>query len=412
MAPRLARLFADLGPTFIKLGQLLATREDLFPPEVTRALAGLHSGVPPMKPRAVLRQLERALGNEFDRAFTWIDPQPLAAASIGQVHRAVLRTGEKVVLKIQRPALARMVAADLALMRFFAGLLAQAIPELAAMEPVALLEAFERSITGELDFTREAENAARLSALLHGAPEVRLPRIFTSLTRPTLLVMEEVHGRRLTALAEPEQKAARAALLRAFSRQILDHGVFHADPHPGNVLVEGTGRLVLIDLGAVERVDDHLRAGLGRLVRALALGRKRALADAVLALSPNGAAVSVDRARLEAELGQLVADAGGQADGARVLAQMVALGRTPSAAAASVAAHAHPRAGAARRRLARARSGARSRGRLAARVAVVVRSSRDALVAAHARLVRFAGAAVAGDRSLAAAVTTWRGRRL
>jgi ubiquinone biosynthesis protein len=328
IGPRLARLFADLGPTYIKLGQLLATREDLFPVEVTRALASLHSGVPPMKARVVERQLERALGDDFASAFSSIDPEPLAAASIGQVHRAVLRSGEKVVIKIQRPGLRRMVAADLAIMRFFAGLLQQAIPELAAMDPIALLDAFERSITRELDFTREAANAARLSALLEGAPEVRLPRIVTSLVRPTVLVMEEVHGRRLTALAEPEQKSARAAMLRAFSRQILDHGVFHADPHPGNVLVEADGRLVLIDLGAVERVDERLRAGLGRLVRALALGRSRALADAVLSLSPDGASVAIDRARLERELQQLVADAGGQADGARVLQQMVALGRT------------------------------------------------------------------------------------
>ncbi len=328
IGPRLARLFADLGPTFIKLGQLLATREDLFPPEVTRALAGLHSGVPPMKARLVERLLKRALGDDFGRAFASIDPEPLAAASIGQVHRAVLRSGEEVVVKVQRPGLRRTVAADLALMRLFAGLLSQAIPEIGAMDPVALLDAFERSITGELDFTREAANAARLSALLDGAPEVRVPRIVTTLTRPTVLVMEEVHGRKLSALAEPEQKAARAALLRAFSRQILDHGVFHADPHPGNVLVEPDGRLVLIDLGAVERVDDELRGNLGRLVRAMALGRKRALADAVLALSPDGASVAIDRARLERELQQLVADAGGQADGARVMQQMIALGRT------------------------------------------------------------------------------------
>ena len=140
--------------------------------------------------------------------------------------------------------------------------------------------------------------------------------------------MEEVHGRKLTALAEPEQKAARGALLRAFTRQILNHGVFHANPHPGNVLVESDGRLVLIDLGAVERVDERLHADLGRLVRALALGQKRALADAVLALSPDGASVWWNRARLESELGQLVADAGGKGDGARVLGRMVALGRT------------------------------------------------------------------------------------
>ena len=327
-AQRVARVLADLGPTFIKLGQLLGTREDLFPPEVTRALGSLHANVPPMKPRTVERQLRAALGRDFDRAFSALDPHPLAAASIGQVHRARLRTGEDVVVKVQRPGLARMVAADLALMRFFASLLSQAIPEVAALEPVALLEAFERSITAELDFTREADNAVRLGLLLDGAREVRVPRIYRALTRTTVLVMEEVHGRRVTELAEPEQKAARAALLRAFSRQILDHGVFHADPHPGNVLVEASGRLVLIDLGAVEQVDHALRAGLGRLVRALALGKKRALADAVLSLSPHGSAVAVDRARLEAELAARVRDAGGQADGARVLGQMVALGRT------------------------------------------------------------------------------------
>jgi ubiquinone biosynthesis protein len=129
-------------------------------------------------------------------------------------------------------------------------------------------------------------------------------------------------------LSDGEQRAARASLLRAFSRQILDHGIFHADPHPGNVLVEPSGRLVLLDLGAVEHVDDSLRSGLGRLVRALALGRSRALADAVLALSPDGSAVAVDRARLEAELTALVSDASGKGDGARVLGQMVALGRT------------------------------------------------------------------------------------
>ena len=155
-----------------------------------------------------------------------------------------------------------------------------------------------------------------------------MPLIHHDLTRPTLLVMEEVHGRRLSELDEAEQKRARARLLRAFSRQILDHGVFHGDPHPGNVLVEASGRLVLLDLGAVERVDAGLRNGLGRLVLALALGRRRALADAVLALSPSGATVSIDRARLESELAALVDDASGRGDGARVLGQMVAIGRT------------------------------------------------------------------------------------
>jgi ubiquinone biosynthesis protein len=135
-----------------------------------------------------------------------------------------------------------------------------------------------------------------------------------------------VHGRRLSALSGPEKQAARAALLRAFSRQILDHGFFHADPHPGNVLVEKSGRLVLLDFGAVESVDRALISGIGRLVRALAIGRKSSLGDAVLALSAGGAA-KVDRARLEADLAKIVDGASGRADGAEVLGQMVSLGQ-------------------------------------------------------------------------------------
>jgi ubiquinone biosynthesis protein len=328
LGPRVAKVLADLGPTFIKLGQLLATREDLFPPEVTKALGQLHAGVPPMKARVVQKQIDEALGDDFGRFFLSLDPEPLAAASIGQVHRARLRSGEAVVIKVQRPGLQRTVAADLALMRWGAGLLAGAVPEVAAMEPGALLTAFERSIMGELDFRREADNAQRLAALLKGAPEVRLPKIHRELTRPTLLVMEEVHGRRLATLEGEAQKEARARLLRAFSRQILDHGVFHADPHPGNVLVEESGRLVLLDLGAVEAVDEGLRGSIARLVLAAALGRRRALADAVLALSPEGPPATLDRPRFETEIAQLVADAGGAADGSKVLGQMVAVGRT------------------------------------------------------------------------------------
>jgi ubiquinone biosynthesis protein len=328
LGPRIARVLADLGPTFIKLGQLLATREDLFPPELTRALGELHSKVPPMKPRVVERQLRAALDGDPARVFDYIARDPLAAASIGQVHRARLTTGETVVIKLQRPGLARLVAADLSLMRLFASLLAGVIPELNALDLPSLLDAFERSLAAELDFRREADNALRLADVLRGAPEVRVPFIHRDLTRETLLVMEEVHGQRLSELGEEAQKQARAKLLRAFSRQILDHGLFHGDPHPGNVLVEPSGRLVLLDLGAVEHVEDGLRAGLGRLVLALALGRRRALADAVLSLSPSGAAVDIDRARLEEELAALVASAGGQGDGARVLGQMIALGRS------------------------------------------------------------------------------------
>lgn len=325
---RVARVLTDLGPTYIKLGQLLATREDVFPSEVTRALGQLSSSVRPMRPRVVARAIRAALGRAPEEAFAWFDAEPLAAASIGQVHRARLRSGEDVVVKVQRPGLKAMIAADLQLLRWLAGLLERAMPEVAAMGATDLVDAFERSITSELDFRREAANAGHMARLLAGAPEVRVPRVYAEWTRPTLLVLEHVHGRRLSELDEATRHKARANLVRAFTRQILEHGVFHADPHPGNVLVENDGRLVLLDLGAVDGLDAELRGDIARLVRAVALGRKRALCEAVLALSPNGSAVSVDRARLEADLQEILASARSRNEGAKVLGQMVAVGRS------------------------------------------------------------------------------------
>jgi ubiquinone biosynthesis protein len=141
------------------------------------------------------------------------------------------------------------------------------------------------------------------------------------------LVLEFIRGRRLGDLDEAERARVRARLLRAFARQVLDHGVFHADPHPGNVLVDDEGRVVLLDLGAVDAIDADLRRGLARLFRAVSLGRRRALADAVLAISPDGATVAIDRARLEADL-EHVTEELGEGAGAEVLGSMIAIGRT------------------------------------------------------------------------------------
>src|SRR5262249_44711691 len=150
---------------------------DVFSPQVTRALATLHAEVPPMPPRTTLRVLRAALDQPPERAFARFDPVPLAAASIGQVHRARLHTGEEVVVKVQRPGLKRVVESDLALMRLLARLLCEASPELAGFDPVGLLDAFERSIHAELDFEKEAARAQRIGRLLAGADEVYVPRI-------------------------------------------------------------------------------------------------------------------------------------------------------------------------------------------------------------------------------------------
>src|SRR5262249_19993740 len=216
----------------------LATREDLFPPDVTRALGALHADVPPMKPAVALRVARRALGQPLESVFAWFDPSPLAAASIGQVHRARLRNGDAVVVKVQRPGLEAQVGADIALLRQVAALLAWRYPEIAAWDPQGLVNAFERSLAAELDFRREAANAERLAHALYGAPEVRVPHVYAEWARRDLLVLEWVQGRRIAALSPVERSDARRRLLRAFARQVLDHGLFHADPHPGNILIE------------------------------------------------------------------------------------------------------------------------------------------------------------------------------
>jgi ubiquinone biosynthesis protein len=326
LGKRLAAVLSDLGPTYVKLGQMLATREDLLPPEITSSLAELHASVPPMSRRKVARAVEVAMGAPPERAFAWFEREPLAAASIGQVHRARTKHGEEVVVKVQRPGLRKAVRGDLALMRLVAEQLAQRIPEVAAYDPLGLLAAFERSLLRELDFRVEAENARELGRALAGAPEVRVPRIVHACE--TLLVMERIEGRRLAGLEGTARPLARAALLRAFVRQVLEHGVFHADPHPGNVLVEAPGRVVLLDLGAVERLDGATRGKLLRLVLALALRRRRALASAVVSLSVSNGAAPIDAPRLESDVTALVLAASPGASAARMAERMIAVSRT------------------------------------------------------------------------------------
>jgi ubiquinone biosynthesis protein len=332
LGARLARVLADLGPTYVKLGQLLATREDVLPPEIVRPLAALHANVPPVSTRAIKKAVREALGMPVERAFRAFDNVPIAAASIGQVHRAVLPSGEEVVVKVQRPGLAAMVQSDLALMRWLAELLAATVPEVASYDPVALVRAFERSMLAELDYRNEATNAARLEALLARADEVRIPRIHAEWTRPTLLVMERVSGTRIDALTGASRDAAYTRLLRVFVRQILEHGVFHADPHPGNVLVSD-GKIVLLDFGAVETLTPEARRGLFRLVLAASRKKPRALGDAVVALaeqqspSERSPAAESARAALDRDLVDLVCQLE-SSSGAALVGRMVSVSRT------------------------------------------------------------------------------------
>ncbi len=330
LAQRLTCVLTELGPTYVKLGQLLATRADLFPVEITRALSSLHASVRPLTFAQVRKTLETELKKPVTSAFAHFEERPLAAASIGQVHRARLRDGTEVAVKVQRPGLRIMVEADLAIMRRIAQLLAQHVPEVAAYDPVALVGAFARSVRQELDFRTEAENARRLRSLLDGAPEVYVPFIHQTFTTERVLVMEFVVGMRLADLDAGARTRARAALLRAFVRQTVEHGVFHADPHPGNLLVLADGRIVLLDLGTIDALDERLRGQLLRAGIALSLGMRGTLARAVVSIARGKAGESarsaVDERALVRDIDQVLQSA--SQGGSVVLGQMFQMSRT------------------------------------------------------------------------------------
>jgi ubiquinone biosynthesis protein len=325
-AKRLAATFEELGPTYVKLGQSLATRADLFPPEIIVALSALHSSVRPMPLSRVLEVIEKGLGRSYTAAFRSFERECLAAASIAQVHRATLHDGCDVAVKVQRPGLERMVQADLAIMRRLAELLAQRVAEVASYDPVGLVEAFARTIRQELDFRVEAQNARRLREALQGSSEVLIPRVHEQLTTKHVLVMEYAPGMRIDLLAPPARARVREVLLNSFVRQTIDFGIFHADPHPGNMLVHHDGRVILLDFGAIDVLERPLRRKLSRFTRALAMNRSGALCESVIAIAGGSRAEHIDRERMQRDVALLL-DATSEGKATRIVDQMFAMSR-------------------------------------------------------------------------------------
>ena len=279
----------QLGPTFIKLGQLLSTRADLLPPAYLEALARLQDDVEPFPVADVERIVQEELGVRLSKAFESFDQQPLAAASLGQVHRATMRDGRQVAVKVQRPGVREQVLKDLEALDEVAALLQRFSAATRSIDAPGVLEEFRRTMMAELDYREEARNLNTLAHQLRDFDLIVVPLPIEDFTTSRVLTMDYIEGMKITAVSpvewtEVDGVALGDQLFRAYLQQILVDGVFHADPHPGNVFLTPDHRLALIDLGMVGRLSPALQERLLRLMLAISSGRGDDAASSVIAL--------------------------------------------------------------------------------------------------------------------------------
>lgn len=254
----------ELGPTAIKFGQMLSTRHDLLPAEYVEELSKLQDEVPPFPFEQAREQIERELDAPLTELFREVNPIPLASASIGQVHEAVLLSGEKVALKVQRPGVERIIERDLAILFDLADLLQGRLPIARHYDLVQVVKEFAESIRDEMVYTIEARNAEQLASNLAEERSVYIPKVYWSLTTQRLLTLERLEGIKISEVealrrAGHDLRRLAKALANVTLRQILMDGFFHADPHPGNFIVLSNGRIGLVDFGIMGHLDARTR---------------------------------------------------------------------------------------------------------------------------------------------------------
>lgn len=271
---RLRLAMEELGPTFIKLGQLLSTRSDVLGKDYIEEFSKLQDKVPAVALEEIHSQIKRELGSPAEELFAEFSAQPIAAASIAQVHRGKLKSGEEVVFKVRRPGIVKIIETDIDVLMGLAYLIEQHVPTIAHYDPVGLVKEFRRSIMRELNFTREGRTVDRFALNFSGSSTVYIPKIFWDYSGDIVLTMEYVPGIKISDLEnlraqgyDLKEIAARGA--DAFLRQVLDFGLFHADPHPGNVFVLPDQVICMLDYGMVGRLGQDLKDQLIDLLHAL-----------------------------------------------------------------------------------------------------------------------------------------------
>lgn len=257
---RLRKILIKLGPTFVKFGQVLSLRPDIIPSNLTTELSKLTNQVPPFPYQQVKILVENELGKPIEKLFKEFDHEPLAAASLAQVHKAILFDGTKVAVKVQRPGIRKMVGEDIDILRFLANRVEQQVPEWRVFRPKQLVEEFAQTIGRELDFTIEAVHAKRFGAMFAGEPSVKVAKVFSEYSSRSVMTMELINGVKLD-----DEKALQKARIdkqvlaqngvNALLRQVFVDGFFHADPHPGNYFALPNNVFAFIDYGMVGRLS-------------------------------------------------------------------------------------------------------------------------------------------------------------
>jgi ubiquinone biosynthesis protein len=309
-AERLADDLEEMGPAYVKLGQVLSSRPDLLPPRYTKALARLQDDVQPFSFEEVSVIVEAELGARISKAFATFDPKPLAAASLGQVHAATLRDGRPVVVKVQRPEVAQQVAEEFQDLARLADFLDAHADVGRRLRLRRVLEEFRASIQEELDYEREAANLQAVGRNLAEFERIVVPQPIPDYCTGHVLTMERVHGMKITKVSgyarlDFDGTELIDQLFHAYLKQVLVDGLFHADPHPGNVFITEDKRLALLDLGMVGRTTPEMQEHLLNVLIAVSDGRSEQASDAIIAFSE--AAETSDAPEFRRRMGAIVA---------------------------------------------------------------------------------------------------------
>lgn len=303
---RIRRALEDLGPTFVKFGQMMSLRPDLLPYPLIQELRKLRESVAPVSFEAIRSVLEKSLEQPLEVLFSQFEEKPLASASMAQVHRAVLsRSGQPVAVKVQRPGIGQIIKKDLYILESVAHEIHERLEDFRVYELPNLAKELRRTMTRELDFTLEARNIRIFRANFRNVPHCFAPEVLDDYVRRRVLTMELIEGRRLSEVMFEADEAERLTLarlgLRAMVKQILEDGFFHADPHPGNILVTGDGSLCLLDWGMVGRLSRETRYEIIELIHAIVEKDSDRVLEIVLEFARGGNS-SADRALIHREI--------------------------------------------------------------------------------------------------------------